>query len=102
MKDERKTKAQLIKELQEARKQAEMFEGPQRKQAKGEMTGTRENLKTILARSPFGVVVIGRDRKVRWANEYARILANVENMDCLLYTSPSPRDVEESRMPSSA
>ena len=23
-------------------------------------------------------------------------------MDCLLYTSPSPRDVEESRMPSSA
>ena len=25
-----------------------------------------------------------------------------ENMSCLLYTSPSPRDVEESRMPSSA
>ena len=25
-----------------------------------------------------------------------------ELMDCLLYTSPSPRDVEESRMPSSA
>ena len=25
-----------------------------------------------------------------------------ESMDCLLYTSPSPRDVEESRMPSSA
>ena len=24
------------------------------------------------------------------------------NLDCLLYTSPSPRDVEESRMPSSA
>ena len=24
------------------------------------------------------------------------------NGDCLLYTSPSPRDVEESRMPSSA
>ena len=23
-------------------------------------------------------------------------------LDCLLYTSPSPRDVEESRMPSSA
>ena len=23
-------------------------------------------------------------------------------VDCLLYTSPSPRDVEESRMPSSA
>ena len=26
----------------------------------------------------------------------------VQNMVCLLYTSPSPRDVEESRMPSSA
>ena len=25
-----------------------------------------------------------------------------EPKDCLLYTSPSPRDVEESRMPSSA
>ena len=25
-----------------------------------------------------------------------------EEEDCLLYTSPSPRDVEESRMPSSA
>ena len=26
----------------------------------------------------------------------------VEYLNCLLYTSPSPRDVEESRMPSSA
>ena len=25
-----------------------------------------------------------------------------QTTDCLLYTSPSPRDVEESRMPSSA
>ena len=29
-------------------------------------------------------------------------LFNKEYGDCLLYTSPSPRDVEESRMPSSA
>ena len=28
--------------------------------------------------------------------------ANDWDRDCLLYTSPSPRDVEESRMPSSA
>ena len=28
--------------------------------------------------------------------------ALAEDNDCLLYTSPSPRDVEESRMPSSA
>ena len=26
----------------------------------------------------------------------------ISNYSCLLYTSPSPRDVEESRMPSSA
>jgi len=30
-----------------------------------------------------------------------RRIMNVEGI-CLLYTSPSPRDVEESRMPSSA
>ena len=44
-------------------------------------------------------------------NMYDSSLENVEvgegdyvvaNTNCLLYTSPSPRDVEESRMPSSA
>ena len=29
-------------------------------------------------------------------------IANAEHNDCLLYTSPSPRDREKSRMPSSA
>ena len=32
---------------------------------------------------------------------WRQIMADVFNA-CLLYTSPSPRDVEESRMPSSA
>ena len=33
----------------------------------------------------------------------ALLLAIIDCLDsCLLYTSPSPRDVEESRMPSSA
>ena len=32
-------------------------------------------------------------------SEFGEVIAGV---DCLLYTSPSPRDVEESRMPSSA
>ena len=31
-----------------------------------------------------------------------RVMGESENKACLLYTSPSPRDVEESRMPSSA
>ena len=30
------------------------------------------------------------------------VIDAVKAMNCLLYTSPSPRDVEESRMPSSA
>ena len=35
-----------------------------------------------------------------WAEKLAK--AHTLARDCLLYTSPSPRDVEESRMPSSA
>ena len=31
-----------------------------------------------------------------------KCMFGIYKMDCLLYTSPSPRDVEESRMPSSA
>ena len=33
---------------------------------------------------------------------WIKIFAVAFGMGCLLYTSPSPRDVEESRMPSSA
>ena len=41
----------------------------------------------------------------RYAPEYTAVVLNwleKNNRSCLLYTSPSPRDVEESRMPSSA
>ena len=43
---------------------------------------------------------IGENVLVRNWNENFEQLETVSN--CLLYTSPSPRDVEESRMPSSA
>ena len=33
---------------------------------------------------------------------YCQKILKVDSITCLLYTSPSPRDVEESRMPSSA
>ena len=37
------------------------------------------------------------------AEDSVDVEAEIEKFgDCLLYTSPSPRDVEESRMPSSA
>ena len=37
-------------------------------------------------------------------SEFVAVLVKPDDeiLDCLLYTSPSPRDVEESRMPSSA
>ena len=34
--------------------------------------------------------------------EFATFKQMIKYLGCLLYTSPSPRDVEESRMPSSA
>ena len=39
-----------------------------------------------------------------WFKKYGidAIYEKAQVLDCLLYTSPSPRDVEESRMPSSA
>ena len=43
-----------------------------------------------------------KDKKIQclnWAEQSSR---QSVLYDCLLYTSPSPRDVEESRMPSSA
>ena len=40
--------------------------------------------------------------KTRMGTRYVLHFENDIFMDCLLYTSPSPRDVEESRMPSSA
>ena len=40
------------------------------------------------------------DTDFKLRNAYERWLNGINN--CLLYTSPSPRDVEESRMPSSA
>ena len=50
-----------------------------------------DELRDVLLRSPRGVhalpLPIGHDG---------------ENIDCLLYTSPSPRDKRQSRMPSSA
>ena len=45
-------------------------------------------------------LVIGADGRHSTVREAAQL--HVRNLGCLLYTSPSPRDVEESRMPSSA
>ena len=42
-------------------------------------------------------------RRLYYEDVYKKeFIATVVECSCLLYTSPSPRDVEESRMPSSA
>ena len=42
------------------------------------------------------------NEKAAKENGHPTIIAPPTFLTCLLYTSPSPRDVEESRMPSSA
>ena len=56
------------------------------------------DLKGVVIQLPNSHVIVNRD-------EYDDLKSNADKgkyMTCLLYTSPSPRDVEESRMPSSA
>ena len=49
------------------------------------------------------VTAESRALKAEYTLELAQDLKAIHGLDaCLLYTSPSPRDVEESRMPSSA
>ena len=66
------------------------------------MTMTKENIidRDSLQEAYINMIVDGMDWKTMEQFVYDTIDANLDN--CLLYTSPSPRDVEESRMPSSA
>ena len=43
-----------------------------------------------------------RGKYVDELDDFEELGGIAQSLDCLLYTSPSPRDVEESRMPSSA
>ena len=51
---------------------------------------------------PVGTLAIGEDGAINAALLAASIIANTNPLICLLYTSPSPRDKRQSRMPSSA
>ena len=68
---------------------------------------TAPNTKEILKKAMGGVLFIDEayylhrpDNERDYGQEAIEILLQV--MDCLLYTSPSPRDRQKSRMPSSA
>ena len=57
-----------------------------------------ETAKLLANRGAKGITICGRNNK-----NGNKVKSEIESMGtCLLYTSPSPRDVEESRMPSSA
>ena len=47
-------------------------------------------------------VYTGHPNRIQRYFQYDQMDSDSEINACLLYTSPSPRDVEESRMPSSA
>ena len=58
----------------------------------------------VVAAVTVGCHINSVDNALMAAESDSRVWAALAQhpMDCLLYTSPSPRDVEESRMPSSA
>ena len=79
----------------------------------GTEVGTQLGCRTIFAERQEGKMVIRRGfhiekgEKVLVVEDVITTGGSVREVmelveDCLLYTSPSPRDVEESRMPSSA
>ena len=81
---------------------------------------TGGTLANLLALYGFSILVLEKEksfyplpRAVHFDDEVMRVFETIGitktflkhtiiNKGCLLYTSPSPRDVEESRMPSSA
>ena len=70
---------------------------------KEEYNGTLRQTDSKILKTPIAGVVTYLPEEGTVV-DYGEILFAVDNKPiiCLLYTSPSPRDVEESRMPSSA
>jgi len=48
------------------------------------------------------IILTSRFEKAGYGIMYGSLFIKMVTLSCLLYTSPNPRDVEESRMPSSA
>ena len=49
-----------------------------------------------------GITILAKPASINWKNSRINIIDTPGHRDCLLYTSPSPRDATLSRMPSSA
>ncbi len=55
-----------------------------RKVAEEMAAEARKKIQTILERSPFGVVVVGRDKRIRFANDYSARMAGVSTPEELI------------------
>jgi PAS domain S-box-containing protein len=70
----------------------------ERLKAERGLNRARKRLLNILSKSPFGVAVIGVDRKIRWVNDYAAKLAQVDDKkflqghNCGNYLCPATQD----------
>jgi len=62
----------------------DVFEDGNLQQSKEKAVITKGLVKDILTKCPFGVVVIGKDRKIRWANEAACTMAAVDDVASLI------------------
>jgi len=49
-----------------------------RKYAEKEIQQAHDNLKVIMKSAPFGVIVVGKDRKIRWTNEIMKHMAGID------------------------
>ena len=72
----------------------------------GNLTSKSKEFKNILKKRGMMSYEMGKEISDSWSRCIAKGLNPFQDpkqsVICLLYTSPSPRDVEESRMPSSA
>ena len=58
----------------------------------------KENKKFLRNANLYKAIYINNQKKYGWMEP----ISTVQDNSCLLYTSPSPRDKRQSRMPSSA
>ncbi len=55
-----------------------------RKEAEEALRRVHDSTKTILEKAPFGVVVVSRDRKIKWVNDTALKMTGVKNACIML------------------
>jgi len=64
--------------------QATVRDITERKHTEADLRHAHDDLKLILEKSPFGVVLIGKDRKIRWANGAVVKMAGVQDIKELM------------------